>query len=523
MSKYGKIIYYLIFAYGSDAMYPTKTQMFIPRPARGATLLLIDSRREPMMIALSGSATIGGAYPASDRDIQLQSEIVSKRHGEFYYDNSADAYYYIDNNSLNGTFVNGVKLQPYNERGSRALRLNDGDVLRIDRSDLRHPHPQAVLMIFSRSFEPDEEWRVVNLSNRFKVTIGRDSSCAIRVSDPMASRVHAEIYLTEKGVMIYDNKSTNGVLVNSHRISGSAYLQLNDVIRVANTTIIFRGGYVLFNNPGEKSGCLSVNIHDQTFGKHTIIRDVRFEADTKDFILVLGGSGAGKTTLINAVLGVVKANGSVILDGQSLYDNFRSLKSQVGLVPQFVNLRKNNKVYATLMDTADIRLPHFTKQEKIERIDAILKKLGVSELKNRLIGRLSGGQQKKISVAVQLIGYQKVFILDEPDSGLDPASREQQMEILRSIADDGKIVMVVSHASEEGFNDDEQRYLFSKVLVLAKSVRDNCGELAFFGSTEDALQFFGVQSLKEIIIEINPPNEGGNGKADYYIDKFRGR
>lgn len=219
----------------------------------------------------------------------------------------------------------------------------------------------------------------------------------------------------------------------------------------------------------------------------------------------------------------MKANGNVSLDGQSLYDNFKTMKSQVGLVPQFVNLRDNDKVMSTLMDIADIKLRGYSKKEKQDRIDKILETLGVQGLKNHLIRQLSGGQKKKISVAAQLVGFQKVFILDEPDSGLDPASRIQQMEILSDIADSGKIVMVVSHASEEGLNTDSGDYRFSKVLVLAKSVLDNCGELAFYGDTDEALRFFGVNSLKEIIIEINPENEGGKGKSDYYIDKFRSK
>lgn len=505
-------------------MSANKTQMFIPKPARGATLLLVDNRKVPVMLSLSGSATVGREYPESNRNIRIHSEIVGRKHGEFYYDNSSDTYYYIDNNSLNGTFVNGIKLQPYNVRGSRAVRLSDGDVLRIDRSDLNHPHPQAVLMVFSRSFEADEQWDKADISGSYKVTIGRSPENFIRLNDDMASRVHAEIRTGEGGAVIYDKNSHNGIFVNRIRIKKSQLLHDNDVIRIANTTLIFTESCILYNNPGERSGCLSVDIQDQTFNRRTIIKDIRFEADAKDFILVLGGSGAGKTTLINAVLGEVKAkHGRVLLDGQSLYDNFKSMKSLVGLVPQFVNLRDNDRVNSTLMDIAHIKLKRFSKEEKRQRIERILQKLGIQALQNHLICQLSGGQKKKVSVAAQLVGFQKVFILDEPDSGLDPASRIQQMEILNDIAQSGKIVMVVSHASEEGFDIDSGQYRFTKVLVLAKSVQDNCGELAFYGSTDEALRFFGVNKLKEIIIEINPANEGGKGKSDYYINKFRNR
>lgn len=504
-------------------MDSNKTRMFIPKPTKSATLLLIDARKTPVMLSLSGEATMGRDYPGSDRDIRICSGIVGRKHGEFVYDNSSDTYYYIDNNSLNGTFINGIKLQPFNNRGSRAFKLSDGDIIRIDRSDLSHPHPEAVLIIFSRSFEKNEQWNTVDITNCYKITIGRDEKNTIRLADIMTSRLHAQIQNEPGHAVISDCNSQNGVMVNGKRIDRSERIHYNDVIRIANTMLIFTDSSIVYNNPGERSGRLTVDIHDQTFGSRTIIKSIAFEADTRDFILILGGSGAGKTTLINAVLGEVKANGNVSLDGQSLYDNFKTMKSQVGLVPQFVNLRDNDKVMSTLMDIADIKLRGYSKKEKQDRIDKILETLGVQGLKNHLIRQLSGGQKKKISVAAQLVGFQKVFILDEPDSGLDPASRIQQMEILSDIADSGKIVMVVSHASEEGLNTDSGDYRFSKVLVLAKSVLDNCGELAFYGDTDEALRFFGINSLKEIIIEINPENEGGKGKSDYYIDKFRSK
>lgn len=502
-----------------------KTQMFAPRPMRRATILLFDIRKRPITYTLKGDATIGREYAESDRDFRICSDIVGRRHGEFVYDSSQDAYYYIDNNSLNGTFINGVKLIPYNRRGSRAVRLNDGDIIRIDRSDLSHPHPQAVLMVFSRSFEENERWSVFNIGDREKISIGRAPTNDILVDDNMASRQHAVIKVNSQGYILYDLNSQNGVFVNQQRISEFRVINHNDVIRIANTTLIFVGDYIIFNNPGERSGCLSVNIHDKTVGlqRKTLIKDISFEADTGDFILILGGSGAGKTTLVNAILGDGKANAEVMLNGQSLYDDFKSLKAQIGLVPQFIILRENDKVITTLMDVADVKLRGFSKEEKIHSIEKILDLLGITKLKNHLIRQLSGGQKKKVSVAVQLVGYQKVFICDEPDSGLDAASRIQQMEILHDIAQNGKIVLVISHEPDDAFDRENKVYYFTKVLVIAKSAVDNCGHLAFYGSPDEAIEFFGVNRLQDIMIEINPDYEGGKGLADHYIEKFKSR
>lgn len=502
----------------------TKTQYYCPVAARGATLLILDSRKEPIMLPLEGDMTLGRDYPESMRDIRIHSGITSRKQGEFIYDDSDDAFYYLDNNSKNGTFINGQKLLPFNERGSKARRLSDGDILRIDRKTLSAPHPESVLMIYSRSFSPDETWNSVSISGKNEITIGRGEGNFIRLEDMMASRNHAIIRRTNDGLVISDRNSQNGVFVNAQELRTNRVLYNHDVIRIANTMLILMDDVILYNNPGERSGTLSVQIDKKTvnFGKKTLISDISFEADNGDFILILGGSGAGKTTLVNAILGDGKVDGKVILDGQDLYTNFKSMKSQIGLVPQFINLRLNDKVNQTLLDIADIKLDkkYYSKEDKIQRVNDIMEKVGVTNLQNHLIRQLSGGQKKKVSVAAQLVGFQKVFICDEPDSGLDAASRVQQMEILKEISGNGKIVMVISHEPDDAINEETKEILFTKVLVIAKSSVEKCGKLAFFGDPYEALDYFGVQRLQDIMKEINPPHEGGRGNADRYIEKY---
>ena len=505
--------------------------------------MIVDNKKKPYMVSLKGNMTLGREYSLADTDIRVSSEITGRRHGEFVYDDSDDSYYYIDNNSTNGTFINGEKLQPYNARGSKAFKLIDGDIIRVDRSKLNNPHPEAVVMIFSRSFSANEEWQYQQMIGSGDVTIGRSSDNTICLSDMMASREHAVIRRGGGEMVIFDRNSQNGVLVNSMAVKGSQTLYNHDVIRIANTSLLIVDNGIFFNNAGEHSGALSVNIRRKVvnFGKRTLLRDIRFEADSGDFILILGGSGAGKTTLVNAILGDGKAEGEVILNGLNLYKNFKTMKSQIGLVPQFINLRLNDKVNRTLMDIAEIKLDgkFYSKAERKKRVYEVMEKVGITNLENHLICQLSGGQKKKVSVAAQLVGFQKVFICDEPDSGLDAASRVQQMGILKeiagggevdsvqvddnafkAIADSGKIVMVISHEPDDAIGSENGQILFTKVLVLAKSSKDNAGHLAFYGRPEEALEYFGVSRLQEIMIEINPPHEGGKGRADHYINKY---
>lgn len=504
----------------------TQTVYYKPKPKKSATLLIIDKFQKPIMVSLSGDKTLGREYPEADCDIRIASQIVSRKHGEFIFDDSDGTYYYIDNNSYNGTYINGEKLLPYNERGSKAYKLSDGDIIRIDRSNLREPHPEAVLIVFSTTFDINEKWNEYTFQNIDNITIGRENDCSLKLDDLMASRCHAVLRKRYNNWYIKDNNSTNGVGINGLEIESESEICDHDVIRIANTTLIFLKNKILYNSANSVNASLIVDIKEKTvdFGRKTLLKNIHAEFENGDFVLILGGSGAGKTTLIRAILGESKANGKIILNGQDLYKNFKNMKSQIGMVPQFLTLRKNDTVRNTLIDTAGIKLGRkYSKKEREDRVDKILEHVGIKEHENKLIGQLSGGQQKKAAVANQLVGFQKVFICDEPDSGLDAASRTQQMEILKEISQENKIVMVITHEPDDAIQivDGVRKSLFTKVIVLARNSVDRAGHLAYFGDVNNALDFFGVNRLQDIMMEINPPTEGGKGKADEYIRKYK--
>ena len=499
----------------------SKTMYFQPKAATQASLLILDKRNQPILVPLKGNCTLGRQYDEASCDILLHSPIVGRRQGEFVYDDSDGSYYYIDNNSTNGTYINGEKLQPYNERGSKAFKLTDGDILRVDRRTLNDPHPDAVLMIFSKSFTLNEQWSEYNFSSKSEISIGRGEENNLRLDNLMVSQKHAVLSISANGLTLRDNDSTNGVSVNGKEIE-TATVYDHDVIKIANTTLIILGRKLLYNDvpqkEAEEKGLLNVDIIRKTvqFGKKTLLKDIHFEIENNDFVLILGGSGAGKTTLVRAILGDSKAEGKITLDGQDLYVNFKKMKSQIGLVPQFLTLRLNDTVRNSITDAAKVKLGReYSNKEINARVDEVLEKVGITKLQDHLISQLSGGQKKKVSVAVQLVGFQKVFICDEPDSGLDAASRIQQMELLKEISLSGKIVMVITHEPDDAFD------LFTKVVVLAKSSEDNAGHLAYFGDVKGATEYFGVKRLQDIMLEINPPYEGGRGHADMYIEKYK--
>ena len=274
-------------------------------------------------------------------------------------------------------------------------------------------------------------------------------------------------------------------------------------------------------NPGAEL-CLNFHIRQKTvgFGRKVLIKDIAARFEGGDFVLILGSAGAGKTTLIKAILGESKAEGTVLLNEQDLYKNFKRLKSQIGIVPQFSTLRSNDTVRATLMDSARLKLgSHHSRAELETRVEEVLKQVGLQKHADKLISQLSGGQLKKASVANLLVGSQRVFVCDEPDSGLDAASRVQQMNILKDISEEQNIVMVISHMANDAV-DEKGNILFTKVLVIARSNEDQAGHMAFYGTPQKALQYFHVEKLQDIMQKINPQEEGGTGEADVFIRRF---
>ncbi|MBQ3970114.1 MAG: ABC transporter ATP-binding protein, partial [Clostridia bacterium] len=266
---------------------------------------------------------------------------------------------------------------------------------------------------------------------------------------------------------------------------------------------------------------MGVNIADvrasRGFSKKTLLNNINLDIESGDFVLILGGSGAGKTTFIRSIMGDnkpgVSVTGQVMFDNMDLYKNFKMLKHKIGFVPQFPTTRDNDTVYNTICDAAEIKLAgEYSKAEIKQRVDHIIEKMMLTKLTNSLLRELSGGQRKRLEVALQAIGDQKVFILDEPDSGMDVATRVDLMVNLKNCTDKGDVVMVISHAP------DDAAHLFTKVIVLAKSPRDDVGRLAFYGDVQNAYSFFGVNTLGDIVKIINA--EGGQGRVDEYIDKF---
>ena len=263
---------------------------------------------------------------------------------------------------------------------------------------------------------------------------------------------------------------------------------------------------------------LSVNLKDrhvtEFFHKKYLLRDIHMAIPQGHMVLLLGGSGAGKTTFLNAINGYEKADARVMLNGNNMYTEYKKMQYEVGFVPQQEMVRFKDTVENTLLDSADLRLSvDIPEKERKKRVHDVMDIFGLTPVADNLVEKLSGGQKKRLSISMEFLSNPSLFILDEPDSGLDGVMARELFQQLRGIADTGKIVIVITHTPDRVID------LFDDVIVLAKD-STRTGRLAFYGSIKEARAFFGRDTMEEIVKSINQKEEGGDGLADEFVLKF---
>ena len=263
---------------------------------------------------------------------------------------------------------------------------------------------------------------------------------------------------------------------------------------------------------------LSIHIRKRTvkdFGKtRYLLKDIALNIPEKSLVLLLGGSGSGKTTMINAVIGYEKADATILLNGEDVYKSEEVVKHNIGFVPQQNLIRGKDTVVRTIEDAAKIRLPNtISAESKDRKISGVLELLGLSAGKEGLVSKKSGGQLRRICIATELITDPLLFVLDEPDSGLDGAISREIFLRLRQIADEGRIVIVITHTPDRVID------LFDKVIVLARD-SGRVGRLCFYGTPQEAREFFDRDTMEKIVRSVNARDEGGEGRADELIRKY---
>lgn len=328
------------------------------------------------------------------------------------------------------------------------------------------------------------------------LTIGRTRNNDVVLDDPLVSRQHATLELGQQ-VILRDLGSFNGTFVNGQRVSGSVRLAPGNEVIFGNQTFTWDGQQMISRATRNDLTLFVEDVTTTVKGGKRLLEGVNFQLDPSSLTAVIGPSGAGKSTLLGAITGLRPAtHGNVIWQGHDLYTHYDQLRYQIGLVPQQDIQHPQLTVRQGLSYAARLRLPpDTTHQERHQRVEQVVSLMQLQrQIDNRIGTQLSGGQKKRVSIATELLTAPPLLFLDEPTSGLDPGLDRDVMHQLRRLADEGRVVMVVTHS------------------VLALDVCDNVvvmapgGRVAYFGPPSGVLDHFGCQDYPQVFDMLDDPD-----------------
>ncbi|MCV7030178.1 ATP-binding cassette domain-containing protein [Mycobacterium sherrisii] len=332
-------------------------------------------------------------------------------------------------------------------------------------------------------------------------TIGRATDNDIVIQDVLASRHHAFLIQTPLGTEIRDAHSVNGTFVNGVRV-GSAVIAEGDVVTIGNVDLVFtRDTLVRRTEAATRSGGLEVNsvCYTVDHGKQ-LLDHISLTARPGTLTAIIGGSGAGKTTLSRLIAGYTSPSaGSVTFEGHNIHTDYASLRSRIGMVPQDDVVHRQLTVNQALGYAAELRLPPDTsKAERAQVVAQVLEELEMTKHADTRVDKLSGGQRKRASVALELLTQPSLLLLDEPTSGLDPALDRQVMLMLRLLADAGRVVLVVTHSVS---------YLdvCDQILLMAPG-----GKTAFQGPPDQVEAVMGTRNWADIFASVGADPDEAN-------------
>lgn len=451
------------------------------------TLIIIDTKSQMTEVRLDDyrKEKLNLGRNREQSDIVISDEIISKVHGTFLL--RGNRTFYMDQDSRNGTFIgDGEK--------KRLLDAKDGYVELFDKSVLRigniHAPDKMVLLLFGVVPE-GEAWKRKSLEEEV-ICIGRAKSNQIVLKHPGISAVHCRIQRRGGEYFLYGSHGTAGTMVNGVNVSAPVKLQDKDLIQILGYQLVFSNECIYYK-AAEKGISLRVRDINKYVGrgrkKKQILRNVNCEIRPNEFVAIIGGSGAGKTTLMNAISGFEPDfEGTVYCNGIDLVEQFQNLKNIIGFVPQQDIIYENLTLQRMLYYTAKMKMPKDTSRQEIgQRIDEVLHMVDLSDHKNTFIRKLSGGQKKRASIAVELLADPKLFFLDEPTSGLDPGTEKNLMMTLNKLAkEQNKTIIMVTHTTQN-------LHLCDKVIFMGPG-----GRLCFCGNVQEAKEFYQTDDLVNI-------------------------
>ncbi|CAG7572402.1 ABC-type multidrug transport system ATPase subunit [Barrientosiimonas humi] len=329
------------------------------------------------------------------------------------------------------------------------------------------------------------------------LTIGRGLENQIVVDDLLASRQHVRLTPRPGGFDVQDLDSRNGTYVNGQKVD-HAFLGEGGLLAVGHSRFTVRHGQLVASVDEGDVNFVANHLTFKLGNGKVLLDDVTFALDGSSLLAVIGPSGAGKSTLLKALTGSQQATeGEVYYDGRDLYENYQDLRHRIGVVPQDDVVHRQLTVKQALRYAAELRFPDdLDAHLRDQRVDEVMAELDLAPHADTRVDKLSGGQRKRTSVALELLTRPSLLFLDEPTSGLDPGLDKQVMRTLRDLADGGRTVVVITHSvANLGVCD--------KVLLLAPG-----GKVAYFGPPDGLLRFFGASDHADVFTAVARDPEG---------------
>jgi ABC-type multidrug transport system ATPase subunit/CRP-like cAMP-binding protein len=400
-----------------------------------------------------------------------------------------------------GEFFGEMALITGAPRSAAVIATTDSDLWRLRKADfeaVQKQHPEISVEISrilgervrrgnTQRFQ-NEAFTLLTLTpERRELTIGRLPENDVVINDPQVAGVHARVKNMHNRWVIYDEDTDSGTFLNRRRVK-VAELADGDEILIG-TNKVFLDGATVKAFPGREGVRIdAIDLTRELKDGRRILNDVSLSIHAGEFVAIVGGSGAGKTSLLHALNGFVPGtSGSVRYNGLDLYDNIHLYRPVLGYVPQDDIVHGELTVERTLYYGAKLRLPKDTRAEEVDaRIEEVLWAVGLAERRSTDVRRLSGGQRKRVSVALELLARPRALYLDEPTSGLDPALEGRMMALFRDLAEGGATVVMSTHVTSN-------LRMCDKLIWMAPG-----GHLVFFGSPAEALRHFRVQDFGEI-------------------------
>ncbi len=447
---------------------------------------------------LSKPVTILGRSHAAM--IQVASPIVSGQHIKLELTRKGHALTDLD--STNGTLINGQRIKP-----NTPYPLASHDIIRFadglgNSTGFTYIAPTGFSEIVN--FDTTQTFSLTQSISY----IGRNPETAISLDHPAISWNHAKVIKRANNrYTIQDLSSNNGTFLNASQLQQHREFALTrgDVIQIGPFNLVYQDEGHFAPYSAERNFRLEAVELEKTvyptnrFGlkdknqPKTILKNLNLVINPREFIAVVGGSGTGKSTLIKALNGLSQAtSGLVLVNGDDLYADYNLYRAMMGYVPQEDIIHHGLVVRQALQYAAKLRLPDANTAEINDRINEVLQKVGLTAHTQTMVRNLSGGQRKRVSIAVELLAEPWIFFLDEPTSGLDPGLEKLMMDTLRHLADEGRTIVLITHATNNIIDNSDH------LAVLAQGA-----QLAYFGPPTKATTFFNVHNFADIYTRLS--------------------